>query len=459
MFPFGKILSYLRLNLKNRTFLKNYRQLKVNQYRSLPWQQEQQLQKLNQLLTHAYQNIPYYHDLFNQIGLAKENQIQLESIEAFQAIPFLTKTSIRREKERMHATDMASRNPYQNSSGGSTGEPVTFMQDAQYAMSNRIHTHLAYSWRGYEPYDDMVIIWGAERDIFEGKKSLKEKLFDIYYNRLVLNSFSMSEADMEQYIQILNRKRPKLIKGYVQSMYELANYANKHRIKVRPQQAIHLAAGTLYEPMRTLIEKIFGTQTYNYYGSREVGSIASECKAQDGLHIMMEHTLVEVINEAGQPCQPGEQGEIVVTTLSNYSMPLIRYRIGDVGILKKYERCSCGCTYPKLEKVVGRTTDIFRTASGRSIDGEYFTHLFYFVEGIASFQVIQTQLDEIVIKIVKEGSIAAEHLADIEYKIKLVMGESCRVIFEYVDEIEKTQTGKFRYTISEIEADSVKKNN
>jgi len=198
------------------------------------------------------------------------------------------------------------------------------------------------------------------------------------------------------------------------------------------------------------IEEVFQCKVFNHYGSREVGPIASECSAHDGLHIMMEHVLVEVINEKGEPCKPGEEGEIVVTSLSNYAMPLIRYKIGDIGIMQEYSPCSCGCNYPKLQKVIGRTTDLFLNTKGEKIDGEYFTHLFYFRDWIEKFQFIQEDIDDITVKIVKKANPPQKELKEIEEKIKLVMGDRCKINYEFVDDIPKTKTGKFLYTISKI---------
>ena len=445
-----KIVAYLRIHLKNKVFLKSFNKLKQNQSLSYLSNQNNQLEKLNKILTHAYNHIPYYHKLFNDLNLVSNKKIILNSLDDIQKIPFLTKDIIREEEKNLYADDYQKRFSFTNSSGGSTGEPVLFVQDAQYTLSNQLNTQLAYSWRGMTLYDEMVVLWGAERDIFEGKRSLRSKLEDIYLNRVILNSFAMSEDDMLRYITVLNQKRPKLIKAYAQSIYELAKFAKENKIEVKKQYAIHLAAGTVYDFMRELIEEVFQCKAYNYYGSREVGSIASECRVQDGLHIMQEHTLLEVINSEGKVCKAGEEGEIVLTTLENYSMPLIRYKVGDIGILKKYDSCDCGCTYDKLQKIVGRTTDLFKGRDGKKIDGEYFTHLFYFVPWIKQFQVIQNCLDEIIIKIVKNSNIVETDIIDITQKIKMVMGEECQVIFQYVEEIPKTVTGKFRYTISNV---------
>ena len=171
-----------------------------------------------------------------------------------------------------------------------------------------------------------------------------------------------------------------------------------------------------------------------------MGSIASECQNHDGLHILMEHTLVEVVDELGKRCLPGVEGEIVITTLNNYSMPLIRYKIGDMGVMSDKIQCNCGCNYPILQKISGRTNGVFKTKSGSNR------------ESIKNFQVIQKDLDFIKVKIVKKDGIEfnEEDISDIKNKIKLVMGINCKVVFEFVDKIKKTPNGKYLNTVSEI---------
>ena len=204
--------------------------------------------------------------------------------------------------------------------------------------------------------------------------------------------------------------------------------------------------------MRNVISEVFQCEVFDHYGTREVGSIASECQNHDGLHILMEHTLVEVVDELGKRCLPGVEGEIVITTLNNYSMPLIRYKIGDMGVMSDKIQCNCGCNYPILQKISGRTNGVFKTKSGSKIGGEFFTHIFLYRESIKNFQVIQKDLDFIKVKIVKKDGIEfnEEDISDIKNKIKLVMGINCKVVFEFVDKIKKTPNGKYLNTVSEI---------
>lgn len=453
MLMIRKIFKFIILNIKDRDIISRYHELEISQYNEDKGILGDQLDRLNSLLNHAYNYVPYYKKILKETGLVSDGVIKIECLDQIRGMPFLTKDILRKEKVNLCSLDMEQRKPFYNSSGGSTGEPVVLLQDFNYAVNNMANTYLAYSWRGASPYDNTVVLWGAERDTFEGKKPFKEIAKDFLLNTLRLNTFSLSDECMKKYLMILNKREPKLVIGYVQSMYELAKYAKKNNIVIKQQAAIHAAAGTVYDFMRDEIEEVFQCKVFNYYGSREVGAIASECKAHDGLHIIMEHSLVEIVDKNGKPCKPGEEGDIVVTTLNNYSMPLIRYKIGDIGIMQSYTKCECGCSYPKLEKVVGRTADVFKTASGSVVMPEYFIHLIgvvYNRGNIKTFQVIQESYEEIIIKIISIAAIEDNDLQGIVAKIKIVMGDSCKVRFDFVDNIPKTSTGKYLYTISKL---------
>ena len=448
-----KVSRWILLNIKDRKIISIFNDLNKSQYNDRNIILDKQLYKLQLLLKHAYNNVPYYKALLDDTGLVNEGRIELKSINQLRALPLLTKDIIREQKDNMYSLDINERKAYRNTSGGSTGEPVVFMQDMKYMVNNLANTYLARSWRGAGLYDSTVVLWGAERDTFEGKKPFTQVVKDFLLNTLRLNTFVLSGDIIECYMKILNNRKPRLIIAYVQSIYTMAQYAREKGIKVKKQQAIHAAAGTVFPFMREEIEKVFGCKLFNHYGAREVGSAASECSDHNGLHIMMEHNLVEVIDEHGNQCKPGEQGHIVITTLNNYSMPLIRYWVGDIGVYSKDSVCSCGCNYPKIEKVVGRSTDRFKALNGTLVMPEYFIHLIGVVcnkGNIKLFQVIQESLESIRVKIVKEGELSSASLEEIEYKIKMVMGEECIVNFEFVDDIPKTKTGKYLYTISKV---------
>jgi len=198
--------------------------------------------------------------------------------------------------------------------------------------------------------------------------------------------------------------------------------------------------------MREVIENIFGTKLYDFYGSREVSSIAGECK-EGKMHVFMFWNYVEVINNNNKPVKDGEEGRVIVTSLHNYSMPLIRYEIGDMAVSGS-KNCRCNNPLPTLKKVIGRITDHFIKDDGTIIHGEYFTHLFFQEDWIRAFQIIQEDYKKIIISVVTKDNIKKSNKRNIEDKIKLVMGKDCKIFWNFVDKIPNSKSGKHLYTKS-----------
>jgi phenylacetate-CoA ligase len=205
----------------------------------------------------------------------------------------------------------------------------------------------------------------------------------------------------------------------------------------------------LTESKRGIIEKAFSCKVLNRYGSREVGLIASECQQQSGLHINADNLHVEIVKN-GKAVPVGESGDILVTDFSNKGMPLIRYNLGDVGRLSK-DICSCGRTLPLMQSVEGRSGDFFVADDGSLVHGEYFTHLFYGIEEVIKFQIIQESLIDIQLKIVtKDDRLKDEHINNIKNKTQKILGKQCIVQVEYVKDIPPTASGKSLFTISRV---------
>jgi phenylacetate-CoA ligase len=206
----------------------------------------------------------------------------------------------------------------------------------------------------------------------------------------------------------------------------------------------------LREDARRLIQDVFDTHVYDFYGSRECGGLAGECRC--GLmHILSFNQQVEVVNDADQEVASGEQGRVVVTTLHNRAMPLLRFEIGDLAV-KGPSQCRCGSVLPTLQAVQGRISDNFVTRDGTVVHGEYFTHLFYYRECVRQFQVIQESYDHIrtYVSLHPGMSLPQEDREEISAKIRLAMGADCTVEYAIVEEIPKSPQGKFLFTFSKV---------
>jgi phenylacetate-CoA ligase len=390
------------------------------------------------LLKYARDHVPYYRQHLDG---------------DWTALPTLTKTLIRENLQDLQSDDLSTRQCLTTSSGGSTGQPISLVQDAEYrewnaATQDFFCRHLIGVDYGRVP---TVVLWGSERDLFGLHESWKHRIRNWLLDTTFLNSFRMTQQDMARYVEIINRRKPVLLRGYAGSLYEMARFAKARGLRLHHPRKIWSAAETLRPFMRQAIEEMFNCPVHDFYGSREVGPMAGECE-KGRLHIFSFNNLVEVVDANNQPVGPGQEGRVLVTTLHNFAMPLIRYDIGDAAVAG--EPCDCGLALPTLARVLGRVTDHFKARDGTLVHGEYFTHLFYFRDWVREFQVLQRDFDLIEVYYVRHGTIAESDVAEINGKIRLVMGANCRIEWREVAEIPRTPQGKLLYTRSLVADES-----
>jgi phenylacetate-CoA ligase len=408
--------------------------------------EEYQKSRLFNLLNHSKNKVPYYKDILNDL-----NSLETFDFGYLKKIPFLTKDLIKQNFQQLSPEDLNKTKYYINSSSGSTGVPAKFIQDLHYFEYKQATKFLFNQWCGCHVGDRQIIIWGSTRDIFSGKNSLKTSFGRWIRNEIWLNAFQMPPGDLPKIIDKINSFRPKLILSYVDSIYDLARYVEKTGLEVTPPGAIMVTAGTLTPEIREKLTQVFQTEVFNRYGSREVGDIACECDQHMGLHVVPSNLYVEILASNGEEVGPGQTGEIVVTSLNNYSMPLIRYKIGDMGSWAN-KSCSCGRNWPLLEQVSGRISDVFVRKDGMELHGGIFAVLLFTKEWIQKFQVVQEDYEKIKIYLVIEETHTPpqREFDELKQKIKGFMGETCDIEFLIVENIPKSESGKFRYLISNV---------
>jgi phenylacetate-CoA ligase len=394
--------------------------------------------------------VPYYENIFNKIDLINNEKIDFSR---FHEIPILTKEIVQKNMKELISKDYQRRKWYYNSSGGSTGEPTRFIQDIDY--KKWCEASSKYFYKDLLNIDEgsvkKVYLWGSPRDLFEGSEGFRVKINDWLKNTVMLNSFRMTEKDMFSYIKTINSFKPDLIRGYASALYELGKFVERNNLRIYQPRSIVSSAETLSPEMREKIEAIFETKVYDFYGSRETASIAGECK--DGLiHIFSFNHFIETVDSNNNPVNDDQDGRIIVTTLHNYSMPLIRYEIGDMAVIG-LKKCTCGNFLPSLKKIYGRIEEQFIRKDGNIVIGYFFVHLMGVILNkgyIKKFQMVQEDYDKIKILAVvnKDVGIPDSEMNEIEQKIKFQMGQDCRIMWEFVDDITKTQSGKYLYTRS-----------
>ncbi len=405
-----------------------------------------QRERLKQLIQHAVRTTPYYRDLFKDFGLKQNDlfkQINANSIDISQILP-IEKQTIRKQLENLCSELFPTYQRIENATGGSTGTPLKFYQDRTYWNQRNLSVYYFDRWAGWDFGEPQLIIWGAPADV-NGDVNWKQKLNRYWRNQHWLNGFHLTDSAMHTTFKKMQRQQPKTILAYPSSLYQFAKFISENKLTLQwKPKGIISSAEMLHSHYRSLAEKVFDTKIYNRYGGREVGLIAMEC-AEGRMHINCRDIFLEVdsVDPYSKP------GALLVTQLNNYTMPFIRYRIGDMGRLSD-ETCPCGNQLPILGELLGRSTATFRTKTRTLIHGGYFTQHFYNLDGVTQFQLIQETFEKCVLKLVTNEQWTAETGNYIVQKIQEALGADVSVKIEFVDEIPLPKSGKREFTISKV---------
>lgn len=400
--------------------------------------------KLQALIRHAAQNVPYYRNLFREHGIQPED---VRSRQDFARVPILSKTTVQEACSDLLADNRDTKSGRPNASGGSTGKPVQFFQDAAYWDQAQAWQSFVESWWHIRPGDRTASLWGADRDIPE--QSWRERLYGEIGQLRVCNAFALNAAQMERFAKMLVGWQPHHVIGYASALEIFAKFlAEQGEFRIRPV-AVKTTADTLSEEGRRTIEKAFGCPVYNFYGSREINNLAVECPARLGLHVNTLSRHIEVVDDENKAVPPGVPGRIVITDLTNYFMPFLRYEIEDIGSWTGTP-CSCGRAFPLLAKVWGRSSDFIVTPEGELIHGEFFTHLFYTMPEVASFQVNQKDLFNIRIEVVLQPGVANYAAAQFLERLRKIFSSAVALDIQVVPKIDRPPSGKHRFTVSSV---------
>jgi phenylacetate-CoA ligase len=437
---------------------KHVRELRDGQWLAPVASRADHERRLSALLEHAARHVPYYREVLTASGAWQApGHVALER---FEDVPLLDKTTIRSRFDDLKSDDLSERDWYYNATGGSTGEPMKLVQDRAFTDWERAMRLSIDTFIGRKPGEKRLVIWGSATDLEKGRESLRARLGQRMRGEATLNSFRLSPELLPQYVDFMNDYRPLHVIGYVESLEVLARFIERNGLRVHSPRTITTAAGTLHPHTRGLLSKVFRSEVFDHYGTREVVWIATECGRHEGLHVALQSVHLEVLREDGIPASPGEVGRIVVTSLVNYAMPLIRYVIGDLGAWAEAP-CSCERAWPLLREVTGRISDTFVKADGTLVAGQYWNYIAFMQDWVQQFQVVQEAIDQLRVLIVVRDAVSdldekkAAGMQEIRRLVDVAMGTDCAVSFEFVDFIEPTPSGKFRFTVSKVHEDGV----
>jgi phenylacetate-CoA ligase len=293
-----------------------------------------------------------------------------------------------------------------------------------------------------------AFFWGSDIDSRTHRGPLGT-LRDLAVNQLWFDAFTLRRAGLAEAVRRLRAFRPTLVVGYVSILTEVAAALDR---PVDGLAGIVPSAETFTPPERSRITKAFGAQAFDRYGTREVGTIAHECEAHEGMHVVMENNLIEVVDSDGRPlADPAGEGEILVTNLRNLATPLIRYRLSDFARLGG-DGCPCGRGSTRLASVLGRTADLIVSPGGALLHALFFMRIFD-NSPVYRFRVDQETTTRLRVRVVP----TAQYSDDVRRRItSLILEHGDRdfeIVWEVVNDLPPSASGKYRFTESHLRKD------
>jgi phenylacetate-CoA ligase len=419
------------------------REYRRTQYYSGEQLVEYQLGRLRRLVAHAQHHSAFYERRLAETGLSDAAEIR--SLSDLALLPMLQKETLREHWEEVVAPDPSGAPLTEKRTSGSTGVPLRILVDEDGMQHKAALSARHNAWAGHRLGDRVGLVWG---DV-ERPATLRGRVRAALLDRMeVLDSQKLDEARMERFTEAVRRGGIRTLIGHAQPLCTYAGWVRDRGIEDLPVRAAIPTAMVLHPGQRALLEEAFGAEVYERYGSEETSIIASECSAHRGMHIAAEGLILEVLRD-GRAVGPGEEGEIVVTDLVNYAMPLIRYRIGDVGVMSD-EACSCGRGLPMIKRVNGRVADNIVTPDGRIVSGISITDHIVEVEGIRQVQIVQESLSEVVFRIVRDSRFSPQSEAVLRRHCARIFGEEMHIRCEFVRDIPMGPRGKYRLCVSRL---------
>lgn len=416
------------------------------QYDPLPEIRTRQAATLRELAEHAVATVPFWQDRFSQIGLQPRELSQLEDLHA---LPLLTKADLRAHGEQLLSSAYLQEKLHRHATSGSTGVSVVVYRDDACQQFKRGATLRSDEWSGWKLGERAACVWGNPDVRSDWKGRLRNALLERRY--LHLDTLKMTSADISRFVASMEQTSPSLLYGHAHSLFLVARYIEQNcpAAKIRPRGIISTCM-VLHDFERTVIERVFGCSVTNRYGCEEVSLIASQCERHRGLHVNADCIYLEIIDENGTECPPGQPGRIIVTDLTNQAMPIFRYEVGDTASWA-VEECPCGRTLPLLERLDGRIADYVVTKHGEFISGISLTENFaQQIPGLAQLQIVQEDVDRFVYNVVRGPDFDDRSLRRISELSAALFGSTAEHECRFVERILPEPSGKYRFCISKL---------
>ncbi len=400
----------------------DYWRLYRAQWRDREWLERVQAEKLRAIVDHAWRTVPFYRERFDLAGIRPD---AIRSPADLASLPLTTKAQLQ-AADVASVTSSAYRAEQLDSglTSGATGQPFAFFRDP-HAMRLRKSLFLrALVAIGYRPGEPLVML-------DHPRENQPPRWLRWHY-------VSPNITALDDQVRILNEMRPSfLYASRPTAVRLLARHAQATGAPLPRLRALITTGETLTDAAREQLRASFGAPVFDVYGLVETGTIAWECRAHSGLHVGEDTVILELL-----PSAFGEVQRIVLTSLENRGMPLIRYETGDLAIPAADQPCPCGRQLRRLARIEGRLVDCLQLPDGRLVSPSRMEHAVRRIPGLTRFQFVQDRPDAVIVRF--EGRDDSEVATALQRAVSDVVGAGMQIEIRWAASLEPPPGQKFR---------------
>jgi phenylacetate-CoA ligase len=411
-------------------------QMESTQWLSAEALRERQDRQLGALLDHARRHSSFYRERLPN-DLARWHEM-----------PLLTRADLQTQADAIRASvyPRAHGKTFDIATGGSTAEPVTVRRTALTQLFWQAATLRDHLWHRRDPSATMAIIRQFPQAVDETKPGR--------WGGVLRSGPAWHlpiSTDVETQLRWLQKVDPHILLTYPANLDALLTQMRHEGIALARLREVRTVSGTVTAALRERCRQVLGAPLTDLYSAQEVGVIALQCPDSGLLHVQSEHVLVEVLDEQGQPCREGEIGQVAVTDLHNFAMPLIRYALRDWAEVGP--ACSCGRGLPTLRRVVGRTRNMAMNPEGKLFWPVLETRrMLEAIPHLRQYQFEQTAENAITARLVCAPAPSPEQLRTLQATLEQMLGHAYRWTWQVSDApLPLSASGKFEEFISSIQ--------
>ena len=425
-------------------------QLEKTQWLGLEEIQSLQFQQISSVVSHAFRTVPFYREILQKSGFTSETTLSPSN---WRHIPILTREDIQAAGSALHSNAIPAQHGKQTSitTSGSTGKPITALATDITGFFWNLFTLRNYLWH----LDDFSGKLAAIRTA-NGRPALYPDGMPLKDWGAPINFISPTgpgmlldiQTDVADQAEWLVRQDPDHLVTFPSNLKSLLRTIGKSGNALKKLKTVHTLGEVVSQELRNLCTGQWGVPIVDMYSSQEVGYIALQCPEHDHYHIQAENVFFELINDQGQPCKEGEIGKIVLTTLHNFAMPLLRYQIGDYAELGP--ACPCGRGLPVLKRILGRVRNMLRLPTGEERWPYIGEKAFAGVAPVIQYQIIQQEMTLIEARMVVERPVTSAEEEGIRSILIRELGYPFEIVFSYQQAIPRSTGGKYEDFVSRL---------